>query len=115
MTFLTEVMDVLRFATRDKFARFLGLSPELRSSGKTTRRCGRGLGGNGKLRSLLVEATWVWKRRDSQAGERFRKLNARSAHSAVAIVAMARRLGIMFWRMLKHDRDYVKAPRALAS
>jgi transposase len=112
MTFLTELIDAERFATRNQLGRFLGLSPDVRSSGETTRHCGRGLGGNKRLRTLLVEAAWCWVRRDARAQAKFDDIRSASGRKAVAIVAMARRLGIMLWRIWKSGHSYQAPPAA---
>ena len=96
-------------------ANFAGLVPKQLASGQTT-RLGHITGrGPALLRSLLVESAWmVWRLNDwaqafvnkvSRGGRGRRKL---------AIVALARKLLILLWGMLKSNRPF-RAPVAGAA
>lgn len=103
--------DPRRFKTGEQVANFAGLVPKQLASGETT-RLGHITGrGPALLRSLLVESAWmVWRLNDwaqhfvqkvSRGGTGRRKL---------AIVALARKLLILLWGMLKSNRPF-RAPR----
>ena len=104
--------DPRRFKSAEQLANFAGLVPKQLASGQTT-RLGHITGrGPALLRSLLVESAWmVWRLNDwaqafvekvSRGGRGRRKL---------AIVALARKLLILLWGMLKSNRPF-RAPAA---
>ena len=111
--------DPRRFRTGEQLANYAGLVPKPLHSGETT-RLGHITGrGPALLRSLLVESAWmVWRLNDwaqhfvakvSRGGRGRRKL---------AIVALAKKLLILLWGMLKSNRPFrapkTNAPRAAA-
>ena len=106
MTFLLELPNPERFAGPRQVARMLGLSPEIRASGETRRETGRQVGGNRRLRTALVESAWQWIRRDAQARSRYNELLRNTGNPKKAIVGLARKLGIVLWRMLMNGESY---------
>lgn len=90
-TFLTEVIDITRFETRDKYLSYVGLSPnehssgERRKIGRLTKRC------NKNLRTLFIEASWVAVRKDPIL-EQYFKENSKIMCKQKAIVKVARKL-----------------------
>jgi len=99
--------DPHRFKTGEQVASFAGLVPKQLQSGQTL-RLGHITGrGPALLRSLLVESAWVvwrhnaWARlfvdKVSRGGRGRRKL---------AIVALARKLLIILWAMLKTNKPF---------
>jgi transposase len=106
--------DPRRFKSGEQVANFAGLVPKQLGSGETV-RLGHITGrGPALLRSLLVEAAWmVWRLNDwaqafvnkvSRGGRGRRKL---------AIVALAKKLLILLWGMLKSNRPFrAPAPKA---
>jgi transposase len=101
-----------RFKSGEQLASFAGLVPKQLTSGQTM-RLGHITGrGPALLRSLLVESAWmVWRLNDwakafvdkvSRGGRGRRKL---------AIVALAKKLLILLWGMLKSNRPF-RAPAA---
>jgi transposase len=101
-----------RFKSGEQLANFAGLVPKQLTSGETTRLGHISGRGPALLRSLLVESAWmVWRLNDwarhfvdkvSRGGRGRRKL---------AIVALARKLLILLWGMLKSNRPF-RAPGA---
>jgi len=65
MEILTELQDVSRFATADQIAAFLGLTPAQYSSGEHVRMGKITHAGNHRLRSRMVECSWIAIRKDS--------------------------------------------------
>jgi transposase len=108
--FVLELYRADRFADQRAVGQMLGLAPLRRGSGETTHECGRDLQGNRRLRSLLIEAAWGWVRYDAGARIKFCKLSARKKERKIAITAMARRLGIILWRIWIEQRPYWPAP-----
>ena len=107
--------DPHRFKTGEQVASFAGLVPKQLQSGQTL-RLGHITGrGPALLRSLLVESAWVvwrhnaWARlfvdKVSRGGRGRRKL---------AIVALARKLLIILWAMLKTNKPF-RSPDARAA
>jgi hypothetical protein len=65
--------------------------------------------GNARLRTVLVKAAWRWVRYDGAAARRYRGLVANTGSGKKAIVAMARRLGVLLWRLSVHGEPYRSA------
>lgn len=99
MTVRTELIAPDRFNNAREVGSMLGLVPRVVSTGKTRREGPLMRTGNQRLRTILVEAAWRWVAADPWAGERYRRLLANTANAKKAIVAMARRLGILLWRI----------------
>ena len=99
MVIATEMPRPERFSTAAQVTSFLGLAPLVRASGETRHELGRHRGGNKRLRTYLVEATWQWIRREPGAREIYNRLVANTGSPKKATVGMARRLGILAWKM----------------
>jgi len=104
--------DPRRFRSGDQVANYAGLVPKPLQSGETCRLGHITRRGPALLRSLLVESAWmVWRLNDwakafvekvSRGGRGRRKL---------AIVALARKLLILLWGMLKTNKPF-REPKA---
>ena len=111
--------DPRRFRSGDHVASYAGLVPKQLTSGETV-RLGHITGrGPALLRSLLVEAAWVVYRHNDWAQAFVAKTSRRSrARRKLAIVALARRLLILLWGMLKTNQPFrapqVRTPKAAA-
>lgn len=107
MSFLLELPRPERFERKEEVAKMLGLAPRIRSSGQRRLEMGRMVGGKNAIRTHLIEAAWQWVRKDPGARERFLKLVSNTGNEKKkAITAMARRLGIIMWRMLVRGEAY---------
>jgi transposase len=104
--FRLELPEPQRFDHAGQVARMVGLAPQVRQSGETRREGGLLKSGNARLRTVLVEASWRWVRYDETAACRYRQLVANTGSSKKAIVAMARRLGVLLWRLSVHNKPY---------
>jgi transposase len=104
--FRLELPEPKRFAHEGQVARMAGLAPQVRQSGQTRREGGLLRSGNARLRTALVEAAWTWVRCDETAARRYRQLAAATGSGKKAIVAMARRLGVLLWRLSVHGAPY---------
>jgi transposase len=105
-TFVLELFRPKRFQRAEEVASYLGLAPMVRHSGGKT-PSGRLLPvGQARLRSLLVEAAWIWKSKDPFAAELYNRLLSRSGLAQKAISAVARRLAIILWRLAVEQRPY---------
>lgn len=68
-TFMLELFRPERFQKKEQFAAYLGLAPTVRHSGEKTPHGRLVCVGQKRLRSLLVEAAWVWRSRDDASPE----------------------------------------------
>jgi transposase len=106
MTVRTELFEPTRFTDGREVASLMGLAPLVRSSGMTRREGGVMKCGNMHLKCVLVEAAWRWVAQDEAARKRFGHLRHNTGSVQKAIVAMARRLGIILWRMSQRMEPY---------
>src|SRR5262245_55558634 len=104
--FRLELPEPQRFDHEGQVARMTGLAPQVRQSGATRREGGLLKSGNARLRTVLVEAAWRWVRYDEAAASRYRRLVGNTSSGRKAIVAMARRLGVLLWRLSVHGEPY---------
>lgn len=109
-SFLSELFRPERFERGEEVAAYLGLAPFVRQSGEK-----RGTGrlrstGHSRLRSLLVEAAWVWKCKEPCIQGYYARLLARSGLAQKAITAVARKLALVLWRLACEVRPYRPAP-----
>ena len=109
-----------RFRSGDHVASYAGLVPKQLDSGERT-RFGHITGrGPALLRSLLVEAAWMVWRHNGWAQAFVEKISRGSrARRKLAIVALARRLLILLWGMLKTNQPFraptMRTPQATAN
>ena len=104
--FRLELPEPQRFDHEGQVARMAGLAPQVRQSGETRREGGLLKSGNARLRTVLVEAAWRWVRYDAAAADRYRRLVGNTGSGKKAIVAMARRLGVLLWRLSVRHEPY---------
>lgn len=98
-TFAAEVFRPGRFQRPEEVTSYLGLAPVVRQSGGGKSRGKIRPVGQRRLRSLLVEAAWMWKQRDTAAEIFYRRILGRTGLPQKAIVAVARKLAITLWRL----------------
>jgi transposase len=98
-TFAAEVFRPGRFRRPEEVASYLGLAPVVRQSGGGKARAKIRPVGQRRLRSLLIEAAWIWKQRDTAAEIFYRRILGRTGLPQKAIVAVARKLAITLWRL----------------
>src|SRR5947209_14370313 len=97
---------VTRFDRARRIAAYCGLDPSEHSSGDTTRYGHISKQGNRLLRFLLVRAAWSAVQHEEDLGRFFRRLRARKKPHAVTVVAVARKLVLRLYRMLREGIDY---------
>ena len=105
-TFHTELFRPERFGRGEEVASYLGLAPTVRHSGERTPRGHMVPVGQTRLRSLLIEAAWMWRAKDTYARELYNKLLSKTGIPQKAIAALARRLAIILWRLSIGQRAY---------
>jgi transposase len=96
---------VSRFDRARRIAAYCGLDPKERSSGDTQRFGHISKQGNRLLRFLLIEAAHQAIRGDDYLRRFYFHLEARK-NSSVAVVAVARKLVLRLYRMLRDEIDY---------
>jgi transposase len=102
--------DAGRFKSGKEVSAYAGLVPRQYQSGECDRRGRITRRGPGLLRKLLVECVWAMLRYNSWAREQYRRLNRGSARKKQAVVALARKLLVRCWAMLRDGRDWQERP-----
>ena len=112
-TFMAAVGDIERFPDPRKLVSYLGLDPKVRQSGSSPARHGRiSKQGAAQARQMLTEAAFVAVSTAGPMRAFYERLRARRG-SQIAIVAVARKLAVLFWHLLTHDQDYAFARPSL--
>lgn len=106
--FATEIFNPKRFKNKTEIAKYIGLTPMVHQSGESFRDGPITKTGRPQLRSNLIEASWIWIRKDAYAYKTYTRLLHNTGHSNKAITAMARRLAIHLWRMSCDNRPYIQ-------
>jgi len=106
ITFVAEMFQPERFTSGNEVSSYLGLAPMVHHSGEKTPRGRLRPVGQKCLRTLLIEAAWVGWRIDPGMGAIYKRVLARSGQPQKAIVAVARKLGIILWRIAVERREY---------
>lgn len=102
---LVELQDMNRFKSAERLASYIGLTPSEYSTGQYTRQGRITRCGNKRVRTSLVEGSWILIYRDPVMKEKYEKLkNRRGAKRA--IIAIARHLIIRIRRMLLNNEPY---------
>ncbi|HKU22653.1 MAG TPA: IS110 family transposase [Terriglobales bacterium] len=101
-----------RFAGGRQVASYFGLIPSEHSSGGRQQLGRISKQGSSFLRFLLVEAGQSAARQDAELGRFYRRLAARK-HRALAKVAVARKLAVRLYLMLREDWTYAQLCKAV--
>ena len=104
-TLVMEIFGWRRFNNRRELASLVGVTPMPYQSGESSRDQGISKAGNRRVRTLLIELSWLWLRYQRQSALT-RWFEARFAHGGkrlrrIGIVAVARKLLIALWRYLE--------------
>ena len=108
---LTEIEDIRRFQTFDKLCFFVGLVPGTDSSGDKQRADQRTTRGNKRLRTLLIECSWVAIRQDDELALAYSNLRKRM-DGPHAIIKIARKLLNRIRRVWLSGNPYTPAQAA---
>jgi len=106
---LAEIGSINRFPTGKKLAAYLGLVPSLYQSGKTKKQGSITKLGNPYARWMLVQTAHRIVRSDMQMKLAYAAIAQRRGKKR-AIVAIARKIAILAWRLLKDNRPYQEQP-----
>ena len=108
MEILVEIQDISRFETADELAAYLGLTPSQYSSGEHIRMGHITHAGNDRVRTTLVESSWLLIGKDRQMRSKYEKIKRRRGAKR-AIIAVARSLSARIRRMLLDQARYKMA------
>lgn len=110
--FLAEAGDPERFGSADRLAAAAGISPVLRSSGKTSYRR-RARRGNRVLKRVFYQSAFLALADDEPSKTFYRRKRAEGKNHRQAVIALARRRVNVLWAMLRDGSAYEqRAPRA---
>lgn len=105
-TILSEVgLDMSKWKTEGHFASWLGLCPNNSVTGGKVLRRGTRKIVNRAATALRIAASTL-RRSESYLGAQFRRFRSRLG-APKAITAMARKLAVLFYRMLRYGQEYV--------
>jgi len=114
LAFVLAIGPVTRFQGSRKIASYLGLNPTEDSSAGRRRLGGISKQGNTMVRWLLIEAVYPAVRKDPALRQDYQRLKFRRGH-AVAKVAIARKLAVRMYWMLRSGADYAQLVRRQGS
>ncbi len=114
LAFVLTLGPIERLANSRKLVSYLGLNPREHSSGGRQRLGAISKQGNSLLRWLLVEAAQTAARFDPELRRAYQRLKFRRV-SGVAKVAIARRLAVRLYWMLRARLDYAQLVRMSGS
>jgi transposase len=114
LAFVLTLGPVERFARSKQVASYLGLNPREHSSGGRQRLGAISKQGNPMMRSLLVEAGHSAVRLDAELRQDYQRLKFRRG-SGVAKVAIARKLAVRMYWMLRSQASYTQLVRMQGS
>lgn len=114
LAFVLTLGPVERFARSKQVVSYLGLNPREHSSGGRQRLGSISKQGNPMLRSLLVEAGHTAARLDSELRQDYQRLKLRRG-GGVAKIAIARKLAVRMYWMLRSQASYAQLVRMQGS
>jgi len=114
LAFLLAVGPVSRFACSKKIVSYFGLNPSEESSGGRRRLGAISKQGNTMVRWLLIETAHLAVRQDPELRQDYQRLKFRRGH-AVAKVAIARKLAVRLYWMLRSGAVYAQLVRRQGS
>jgi transposase len=116
-TIVAHLHEPGRFQSGKQVSAYVGLVPRQYQSGELDRRGRITRRGPALLRKLLVECAWVMLRYNSWARAVYQRLSRGKVRKKQAIVALARKLVVRCWAMLRDKtpwRESTPAPAAPA-
>ena len=106
MEILVELQNVERFKTSEEIASYIGLTPSEYSTGEHVHQGRITRCGNTRVRTALIESSWILVSRDPFMRLKYMKLKSMKGAKR-AIVAIARKLIIRIRSMLLHNTLYM--------
>jgi transposase len=104
---VTAIDDAKRFESARQVSAYAGLTPRQYQSGETDRRGRITKRGPRLLRTLLVECAWVSLRYNEWARTTYERIHGgKRVRRKKAAVALARKILVVAWAMLRDETDY---------
>lgn len=104
---VTAIDDAKRFQTGRQVSAYAGLVPRQYQSGETDRRGRITKRGSRLLRTLLVECAWCSLKYNPWARLTYERIHGgKQVRRKKAAVALARRILVIAWAMLRDESDY---------
>jgi transposase len=108
--------DPKRFRNGRQVGCYVGLTPRRWQSGGSDRQGRISKAGNGLLRELLVEVAWLGVHRDTWMKDVYERVcRGSEKRKKIAIVAVARRLLVKLWAMLRDGTKWKEPQRPPAA
>lgn len=104
--FLGEAGDLQRFLTEKHLVSYAGLDPRVHQSDERCLRGSISKAGRAPLRWLLIEVAWAHVLGKGPEAHHYHRLVARGKPKNVAIVALARRLLVLAYKLLRGTENY---------
>ena len=114
LAFVLTIGPIARFKCSKKIASYLGLNPSEESNGGRRRLGAISKQGNTMMRWLLIETVHHAVRQDPELRQDYQRLKFRRGH-AVAKVAIARKLAVRMYWMLRSGAGYAQLVRRQGS
>lgn len=105
-TFVSEIFRPERFQREEEICAYVGLAPITSQSGQSKAKASLRHAGQRYLRSILVESAWALVRKEAHYRRIYVKLVNRTNLPQKAIVAVARKLLVIMWRVAVEKRGY---------
>jgi transposase len=104
---VAAIDDPNRFQNVRQVSAYAGLVPDQRQSGQTNRLGRITRRGSRILRSALVEVAWVMLRYNPWAAAVYQRISGgQKSRKKIAIIAVARKLLVRCWAMLRHKQPW---------
>ncbi|HEV2901030.1 MAG TPA: transposase [Pseudaminobacter sp.] len=101
---IAAIGGIRRFNEPQKLVSYFGLNPRVRQSGLGIAQYGRiSKHGRSHARAMLVEAAWAAAKAPGPLRGFFLRIRSKRGHQ-VAAVAVARKLAVLIWHLLKRNR-----------
>jgi transposase len=104
---VTALDDVNRFDNARQVSAYIGLVPRQYQSGETDRNGRITKRGSRLLRTMLLECAWASLRYNPWAKEVYQRIcGGQKTRKKKAAIALARKIAVVAWAMLKHGTDW---------
>jgi len=108
---IAAIDDIGKFESPEKLASYFGLVPTVSQSGNTCHHGRITKAGSKNARWLLVEAAQAMALGSCPLAGTYHRVKVRKGHNK-AIVALARKIAVVVWHILKKGQPYRYAPSA---
>jgi transposase len=104
---VTALDDVHRFDNGRQVSAYLGLVPRQYQSGETNRNGRITKRGSRLVRTMLLECAWASLRYNDWSREVYDRIHGgQQTRKKKAAIALARKIAVVAWSMLKHETDW---------